>query len=572
MVDSLSITKISQFDISYLSFILPKILMSLGILAYIYSIYKTGIISNISAYNEFGLLSQIHGFFYLSIILVLISSILELNNNNELSFVFNLLILSIILWGTPYIVEEYPRMWDAWGVGFLVNYVKESNVIDFSLASHPEYRYLEFPGSFIFFAIILLLTNIKLFYFMNLYPPIFAIPITFLLTYVMAKLLTKNFKIAGYFSLIFLLLNMYFHFHLSPESLSLILFYTFLIIYILNEPYRRVEYELTYVLVLLTIILTHPTNAVILIMLLFLNTAIYYLYHQRIINIKLLLLSIVLQAFWFMYMSTTIFDLLISINFISSSFRIESQMSSSISTILSTPQMIRSIVFFFGMLISFLYIIFMLIKNKKPTMVSSFFLTTVTFYFMCSILNLGLHERAFQIGYIVICIVFACIIYSASIKKNSNFGFIILICLLMTSTIYIYEYRDVHSVNLVNGYNFILDNNGDKPFLMMQNGFQSQIFLLIDDKKFEKLNSIGYSMNKVLYDLEQNNTIILPPVVVLSEKAKREAAVNGLGKGYSLLESYLNEKSYNKIYETTSIYAFESEKQVEINSASFNKL
>lgn len=537
-------------------FLISQILLLWGIIFYIYSLYKTGIISDIPPRDTFGLLDELNFFFYPSIIVVTISIIIQIINSRtkDYYFVASLLVLATILWATPTIVEKNPRTWDAWGVGFQTYNILQNGEIDFTGTDY-YLSYLQFPGSFIFFAVFILVSRLDLFYFVKVYS-FFSIPLTVLLLYYMYIFLTRtiskdmqtiseNIQTARFSALIFILLNSYIHLHISPENIGWLLF--FVLITLLLSIKKSVMFKLLFYIILFAIVITHPTTGILTFLFFSFMTILNKFIGKDSIDKYYIIWIMFASMFisWLIFMSQKMTENNINnILTITSSIVANESMSASIIPIIhSLPQNIRLYTFAIGMVITLIYII------KKPNLTfSALFLSSISFYFFSQFSNIAFIERTYQIGYIIISLTIAYMIVNIN---HLSVKFLPIIFLISTSTLYVYEYRDINPDNLISGYDFILDNFNNS-FTILQISSQSQIYLLIDLKNVHKLDFMKPRMENILKDKRNNSKISFPRVIGLSDKSEGEAIKMGFGKEYDYIKDYIdNNRTFNKIYETT---------------------
>lgn len=499
-----------------------------------------------------GLISELNEWYFASVLLIAIYILFCICGKKEYPFLISLIILALILWGTPNIVEQNPRVWDSWKVGFLTESVIKSNGVDFSKVGEYEYEYLQFPGSFILFAFLMLITNLKILIFMKIYPLIFSIPLTFFLIYSFFRSYFSNIKLARISTIILLLVNMYFHFHLSPESLGMILLLSFLIL--LNKK-ALVSVNLLFCLIIFAAVIIHPTTSFILVLIL-LSYIILLSIFSKTINvayIKLWFVSLVAFSSWFIYVSFIQFKQIFIKLVAQNPFSLDA--SSTTHQIIFLTQYVRTAIFVLGMIISIIYILHLYYSGAKPILLTSFYAVSVVFYFIGS--GIGLSERSFQIGFMVICPIFAYLIHKYLLLRNSSLRFLLLFFLCTTATIYMYEYRDIQPENLIHGYNFILDNKSNGSYMILQDYYQSQVFLLLNRSNYDKLVSMDYGNLEILSDIKNKNKIAIPSIISFSEGGKQEAIMLGFNNEYNILQDNIeNNLKYNKIYETTTMASY----------------
>jgi len=555
--------------------IVSFILLCWGIVTYIYSIYNTEVIINISASNTFGLLEELNILFMPSIILVVISIILQTSFVKDRYFVASLLILSVMIWGTPVFVETYPRMWDTYEVGYIANEIARNGGFSLSWAENPFLRYIEFPLSLILYAIILSLNDIELITFLKYYPIIFT-PLMFISFYVFFKKLSRNIEDARIASLIFLLVNSAFYNHASPQSLALIIYLLFLTL-VLDSKINVSKVSLL-VIILIALTMMHPTTSAINIIILILLSISYFIskeidFEKAKQYFEITFLSIICFTFWFIYNAFYTFNIMIPLwaSHLQNILMIDAIKGGVSANTILLPQKIRASFFFTGMTISSIYTLYLWYKKRNEfhiyfAILGSVFLMMLLVH---NVLGGTFGERVLFVGYIIISVAVAMIFHGFR-KKIPNNGHIIhkiilflpLVFLINTSTFYYSESIYYYSGNIINGYSFVLDHNDEATYALTYSMTHMEspikVFLALDTRKVNMLLTKKTQMvpwSEILSDLKRGGEFSLPQLICLSDKTKKIAIQFGYQKEYKLLQNFIKER-YSKIYDSPAIKTY----------------
>ncbi len=222
--------------------------------------------------SAFYYFNQLNAYYWLGLgtIIVVVSMMLlkkmagSCHNNTALDIAC-IVMFVLYLFGTPLFVYDLPRFGDVYHVLDMTN----TMIRDASFAltgAGGDYGYLNcFPGAIIFFSFVKIASNISDFQLANFYV-LFLMTLLSLILYIIAR------RISGYFMLIapifFLSLAWVQEYHLSPQSLALILYLClwFLIIVRLSSGKRSAVTYFLLVLLSISIVISHPGTPIFIIL------------------------------------------------------------------------------------------------------------------------------------------------------------------------------------------------------------------------------------------------------------------------------------------------------------------
>jgi hypothetical protein len=144
-------------------------------------------------------------------------------STNRLIFLIILIIL-LVFYGLPYIVESNPRFIDSWVHGRTAK-----GILDNGRLQAEEFRYHSYPGSFIFLSCLSMITNIEITSLLRITPLIYITMLFTSLTLAFEEIF-HDLKLASISTLIYGLSTFYLAFHFSPEIFGWISFFLLLAI------------------------------------------------------------------------------------------------------------------------------------------------------------------------------------------------------------------------------------------------------------------------------------------------------------------------------------------------------
>lgn len=541
--------------------IIANILITLSLILYILSIYNTRI-SVIPYYLDFGLVEVLPNTFPIAILLLVVSILINIEKMNELKYIALLILLSDYIWGVRAFVESYAFAHDAWGMGYIAKEIIEAGTFSFADQIKPAMYYIGWPGSFINLAILVKITGIQIIDLLKIYPLIIT-PILFFSIYTLFRTLTSNQLISRYAALFFLLVNNFIYVHWSPQSISLILFISFILLMkkVEKSPHNFVKPFLM-VIIIFSIIIIHPTMSLILIiflvcMYIIMKCKVYLknIYFDSIISLNLLknlaIITILLFIFWSFYISTfntlsLIKNTIPHLTNIFTSKETTSFVAKKI-TSLSIATKIRTWFFLISGFISMGYLTLNFLKKKEiKTYEIGFLIVAIIFYFIdINLAQAGFFERIFMIAYLSFSLVFG-ILYAKLNKKSYLLKYTFISLLLVTFTFYDHDTLDLYSDSVINGYSFSLSNSNYKPVAISYDTYTiAQPFLIINDTLF-------FGDNVRIKDINISKPIQSYYIISDSESIKWWNFNNGQINQYN--NFYINiSNSFLKVYENPAI-------------------
>lgn len=479
--------------------ITADILITLSFILYILSVYSTKI-ATIPYYLDFGLIEVLPKTFPLAIILLVGGMLFHIEKMSELKYIALLLLLSDYIWGIRAFVESFAFAHDAWGMGYIAKEVIETGSFSIADQSKPAMYYMGWPGSFVFLTILVKMTGIQIIDILKIYPLIIS-PILFFSVYVLFRTLSNNQLISRYAALFFLVVNNFIYIHWSPQSISLILFIT--LILLMKRLEKPVHSFITPSLILLTIfsiVIIHPTMSLILVIFLIcMNIIVRYKLYKNIFYddcltlnfLKLLtLISIILFIFWSIYIAKFNFSVLIkqTVPNLTNIFTSEKISSFAIGKVTSQTIgiKIRSLFFLISSLITIGYLTYTYLKNKEiKTYDTGFLMVAIAFYFIdINVTKGGFFERIPMMAYLSISLVFG-MIYVKLNKKKQLLKYTFILFLLITFTFYDHDILDLYSESVINGYSFALSNGYGKSAAISADTYTiAEPFLILNYKLF----------------------------------------------------------------------------------------
>jgi hypothetical protein len=538
------------------------LLLVWGLIFYLLAIRETGIVNSIDPTSSFGLLPNLGLFFLFSLVLITTSLLLQVSQKRELYFVLCLVILALVLWGTPLLVEQNPGSADAWLYGFLTLHFQQYGV-NFSAAfTNAQFEYLGFPGSFGFFSNLLSISGMDILTFIKTVPFV-LIPATVFLVYCLFSSLIRNKEIVRLSAVVFVLADVYLHFHLSPEAVGLLLLLTALILLCGRHP-RASQLRVTslFIVTAVTLAATHPTNMLTLILILFFVAISLYFFDKRKARTyaSLLLISIFSFLLVFAYASYTWFKAIVSISLLKAIVAQTASISTG-SPLLSLPQNIRTFVLIIGLALSVAYIGYGFYKKKNPHMLVAIVATSGVLLAVTAFIPIGAGERAYQLAFLAISVSVSSVLLNNRLalkQYRPAFKALPILLLITTSTIYVYEFHDIQPQNLIDGYGFVAAYSQPANFTVIQNPLiTSEVLILANQTDYNQSLKTPNAYVSLTY--VQNGTISkLPKLIGLSPRSKLEASLSGYTTQYNdLIQTVIDSNSTNKIYDAPYITFYE---------------
>jgi len=209
-----------------------------------------------SPYLQLGLLQVLDYSFWLGFGICLVAVLIAMRRSSEKIFIATSGLLFVLIWSIPVLVFKNPHTWDAYRHLFGVQYVTEvGRIPSLSESSSPALSYPgNMPGYFVTLSAFVVVSGADWNLLIKIYP-IFAAAITFLGATVFLK------RIAGLdyrFALIVTTLaNVYFQFHVSPQSLG---FFIALLVLVTMDREGDKRRLLLSIVLFSGLAISHPTS------------------------------------------------------------------------------------------------------------------------------------------------------------------------------------------------------------------------------------------------------------------------------------------------------------------------
>lgn len=214
---------------------------------------------------ELGLFQALPVYFWLAISLHLIGTLIGIESKKSSTFIFQIIILNLMIWGTPIFIEPNARILDAWTwLGTTETILNSGHIY---VNSSPTHFYLQWPGSFVFNAILLNLTQVSPTLYLQYYP-LLATTIFILGYYLWIKNIIKNKAVRRFSIILFIFLNVWLQFHFSPQAFGLML----LPLILLTISKRGLAWKIVLLLLFTSLLLSHPTTTLFLLIIVFCYT------------------------------------------------------------------------------------------------------------------------------------------------------------------------------------------------------------------------------------------------------------------------------------------------------------
>lgn len=204
-------------------------------------------------------------------------------------------ILVLYLFGTPSFIYHNPRFTDVYSV--IQEIIALTVMHHTELSSTGAVPYLNyFPGATFFFSFVEIVSALSMYDLAKFYP-IYLMLLSSLLVYYITKRLSNDYAFLA--PICYLSLAWVQEYHLSPQSLALILyisFWPFIIIQFIDKR-NRIEFSIIGIVLLAAMILTHPLTPLIpIVNLSFLFVMIYLLAYLRPMKMKNISVALILAA------------------------------------------------------------------------------------------------------------------------------------------------------------------------------------------------------------------------------------------------------------------------------------
>jgi hypothetical protein len=215
--------------------------------------------------------------------------------------IFALLMIFLIFFGLPYLVEPLPRYWDAWIHGSAVQ-----SLIDTGHLSSADFNYLNYPAAFLFVSTIGIITSLDTTTLLHAFPIAISLIFFFFMIYSFREI-TGNIKATIISTLIYGLSTYYLVFCFAPAIFGWILFFLFIALFAKQAqmsaiPSKSRSFFIIILFILFSIGMSHPVTQVFTL----LATFFLFLFRKRIwqhgkLTLSLVLLTATIFACWAMF-------------------------------------------------------------------------------------------------------------------------------------------------------------------------------------------------------------------------------------------------------------------------------
>lgn len=569
--------------------LLSSIFLILGLGLYTYAISNTEQVTNIDADQAFGLIEQINPLFLPSIILIVISLLLQVRLPYRKLYLLSLAALGVVLWGTPVILETYPRNWDTYHFGFLTQIVVDRG-LDFSLSAESLTQYIEYPGSFVYFAFLRFVTGLDLLALFGILS-VLVVPLILLSFYALFRRITDRDDVARLSILIFLLVTTVLYTSPSPQSLMLVSFPLFLMLVL--KPTQSSSASVLLVLLLIGIVISHPTTGILIVFIL-VSISVAHLISRRNLAkalrplLRVLIVTSVLFAAWFAFVAWASGTWLVGqfVLHLGEILRTEPVIEGISQGTILFPQQIRAATFFAGAIVAVGYTLSSWYNRGPFHAYFALLGASMLFaFFDYGLIGGFFTERTMIVGYMAIAPVLANIILRGRAKPMGIVGapdgqatlqatprsssrvpvtlFLVLVLLVPTSTIYMYEARAFYSQSIVDGWRFAISARGNGSYSLDISRNPLKIFLVLEPQLASEIfaqNSKRVYLVDVLREMQAGEPPELPCLIVFSDKAKNGAIRSGWSSAYASLEETVNrDAGFQRIFQTTSMEIYLAE-------------
>ena len=222
----------------------------IGFSLWLYVISSTTV-SWIDTSYEFGLFQQLPVFYGISLLTFVAGILLLLEHQSKGIFLLQIVVLGMMIWGTPVFVENNARSTDTWWHLGTTKTILDSGRI--TVNSSATHKYLEWPGSFVFSSIVISVLGLPPESYIRIFP-LLSSTVLILAYYVWIQKIVEN-KIVQKLSIIALFfLNLWLQFHASPQGFGLMLF-PLVLTGLMNTT---IKWRLIAVVLYLSLVISHP--------------------------------------------------------------------------------------------------------------------------------------------------------------------------------------------------------------------------------------------------------------------------------------------------------------------------
>jgi len=503
-------------------------------------------VSTIPIDTEFGLLAELPIFWFFSYVIVLFScflSAIKIENRNL--FLLNIIILTLILFGTPILIESLPRNHDSyWHMSNTLTIIKSHTIepelfkssnelLEYNQNFNKDYLNKN-PGGFLIFATIFSMAGAEdLLFFTKLIPLLLTVLIT-LASYILLKNIFEE-RIARIGTILITIGNIYIHYHLAPATIGIFLTILIFSQIITNQD----EYSLVIMLLGIVLILINLPSYLSL-ALTCLGAAIYGLIFKEKPNINIIILMVILvMGILYFLGNISLTNLVLREIF----EKILTQETTSITiNFFSITKIIRIVILFVITIISLISILKLIKKEKISFYIGMIFASVIFFVVGIFIAgNLNMDDRAYLIlfyGFIILSLKY----YNYLYKLKTVF-LIILITLCIVSSLTLYDNETFYIFNnqIIQPFNYLLDNTNINDKIIASLDYYPIFLLKYGEIRQTNFQTTNFDNNFIQKNYKRYNFL------VFNSKGEYAQKMRGYQENYNILKERL-EKTKNKIY------------------------
>lgn len=398
-------------------------------------------VSWIDASYEFGLFQQLSIFYWIGLLVFVAGILILLENPGKGVFLLQVIVLGIMIWGTPVFVENNARGTDTWWhLGTTKTILDSGKIMVDSSATHS---YLEWPGSFVFSSIVISLLGLPPGLFIRIFP-LFSSAFFILAYYFWIQKIVGD-KIVQKLSIIALfLLNLWLQFYSSPQGFGLMLF-PLVLTSLMNGTIKG---GLISVVLYLSLVISHPLTPFFIILLSIVEIVLLAMRKKATKQaVVLLCFFVVAWVAWFLFYASLSFDL--RINEVLRGFQEFGRTQTTTATLITArisyvPSVIRLITIACSITVAFLYIFRSRKESISKVLLHTGWLISVFLFLLYDLLFLrsALQDRALMFAFLLVPILvveFAWKFTKARLDMRIVAGILLLLLLPNLLTLYYAE-------------------------------------------------------------------------------------------------------------------------------------
>jgi len=533
-------------------------LSTLGILLWIY-VVGTTTVWWIDPNYEFGLFQVLPFWFWVGLLSHLAGTFLTIEQQNDSFFLFQMLILNLMIWGTPIIVEHNVRDVDSWvhiGSTRILMDLSGWKTFGCNWQSRVHQKF-QYPGSFVFSAILLTVSRLPQLSYFRFFP-LGSSTFFVLGFYYLVRNLTKEKAIQRFSVIEFLFLNFWLLFHVSPQAFGLMLSPIVLSVIVRKEMGKRLEKRWWIIAILLYVSLafTHSITSLILIAILIGMTAILLLKGEKPRGIGDIAIFCILWVGWFVFNAGLYFDSIVNLAFLNILEASPSELPLQLESKVILPYIIRLLAMIITSAIACVYIVY---SRKEKGHFALYAGWIGACYFLLFLNHVvfggGYSNRSLLFAYFLVPVLVIRFVWG--FKTPRNYGKIAIITtflfsLIPMSTYYYLENNYIISDGCVANAIFLTKYNPPKLVL----GSQGYVLYAYNaSSSFERIGAVPgiYTRERTMQigkKIVSNSTIVFDRYTMAPGNLGRDIML-------SFYKTYREKLGSNRIYDSGSFEAYQ---------------